>query len=175
MESRAIMSFPVPLSPVIRTGTLAAATRPAGLGWPARLGTAKNNVIRRSFAERLLQRSYCKVVIRPLRGECHSRALKVHLKRQTGEERRTGLGGADNVKCTIELRPEYWLVKHRHSAQSAIPAGGPGKGKTFHTAEAAFPQCPWARRPRSVVTDGQISTQEGDGHRGERPRPSWPE
>src|SRR5580658_9519795 len=84
---RAIMSFPVPLSPVIRTGTLAAATLASRertdcmtSEWPKMMlsgGTSPSDCARELT-----------VVIRlyPFAVSVHPHALKVHPKLQTGGE-----------------------------------------------------------------------------------------
>src|SRR5271156_5991385 len=96
---RAMMSFPVPLSPVIRTGTLAAATLPScertacmASEWPKIMlsgGTSPSDCAREVTESVVIANT-------PLRW-CHPHALKVHLEHQIGEASK--MSGTTLVKC----------------------------------------------------------------------------
>src|SRR5208282_1168040 len=142
--SRAMMSFPVPLSPVIRTGTLAAATLTScertdcmASEWPKVMlsgGTSPSDCAR-ELTESVVIRLY------PFAVSVHPHALKVHPKHQTGEEGRSTGTISLNAQLMNGLQGSYAESKDLRHGTNVLFGERYGKGNIFHTAALTFLKC----------------------------------
>jgi len=106
------------------------------------LRVAKNYVVRRDLAQRLRQRTYrkCRHKTECPCGQFHPHALKVHPKRQTGEE--NSRAWKLSVKSSTYECLRVMIARKRQDAawhQSAI-LGETGEGKNSSHGRNCFPQ-----------------------------------